>query len=234
MRRLKADFHTHCSDDPCDRIEHSAEMLIDAAAEQGMEVLALTCHRACVHNDYLAEYARSRGVLLVPGIEAEIEDRHVLILNPDEEHCRLKTFEELRNVGRRNGAIIAPHPFYPVNASLHKLLYEHIDLFDAVEHCAVYLPGLDFNRRAIRAARRFGLPMVGGSDTHLLPYDASTYTLVEAEPTVESVIGAIRDGSVEVVTQPQSVAAFSRFILWAARHALQAKRIEQDLRETVQ
>lgn len=217
MSRLKADFHTHTSDDPWDRIDHSAEMLIDAAAEKHFDVLSIACHAALVYDNYLAEYARRRGILLIPALEALIEGKHVLLLNPDGEQCNAQTFEELRRTGSRNGAIVAPHPYYPSSCALGSALTEHIDIFDAVEYCSFYVRGINFNRRALRCARRHGLPMIGTSDTHIFPYQGETFTWVKAEPTVESVIAAVRAGAVEVETRPHSPAYAARvayFSFW--------------------
>lgn len=208
MRRLKADFHTHTSDDPCDFVEYSAEMLIDAAAAKGVEVLAITCHAVVTHNAYICEYARRCGVLLIPGIESFVEDKHVVILNPDAEQAGATTFEDLRRLGKRDAVFIAPHPYYPSKAALNDKLAENIDLFDAIEYSAFYLAPLNFNRAALRAAKKWSLPLVGNTDTHLFPYDDSTFTWVEAEPNVASVIQALRAGKVEVQTRPRSFYQF--------------------------
>jgi predicted metal-dependent phosphoesterase TrpH len=208
MQRLKADFHTHTADDPHDCIRYSAEALIDAAAATGVQVLAITCHNACVHREEHSAYARSQGILLIPGVEQEIEGAHVLILKPAEGHLRARTFEELRRVEKGGAVFIAPHPFYPLGCSLRGKLIEHADLFDAVEYASFYQYGCNFNRKAVRVARDLGLPMVGNSDTHLLPYCDSTYTLVRSECSVEAVLDAIRLGRTEVVTRPRPLGSF--------------------------
>lgn len=233
MRRLKADFHTHTSDDPWDGIGHSAEMLIDAAARKALDVLAITCHGACVFNGYLSAYARRRGLLLIPGMEAFIEQKHVLILNPDTEQARARTFEELRLLGRRDAAFVAPHPFFPSKVCLHRRLGENIDLFDAIEYTSFYLPGMNFNRAAMRAARRYGLPMVGCSDTHALPYQDSTFTWVDADPSIESVIGAIRKGKVSVETRPRPVPHMANVFMNSVRDAVWTHRNGAKNREAV-
>lgn len=217
MSRLKADFHTHTSDDPWDRIDHSAEMLIDAAARKGFEVLAITCHATLVYDQYLAEYARRGGILLIPAMEAVIEGKHVVILNPDGEQARASTFEELRGLGRRDAVFVAPHPFFPSSKALGGKLAEHIDCFDAIEYSSFYVRGLNFNRRALRTARRYGLPMVGTSDTHVLPYAGNTFTWVGAEPTVGSVLDAIRSGGVEVETRPHGPGYAARVLRFSMR-----------------
>ena len=104
MRRLKADFHSHAAGDPRDHLLYSPEMLIQSAADEGIEVLALTCHEGVIFSDRLAQFADRKGVLLIPGIEQLVEGYHVLILNPDPEQARARTFAELRTLGRRDAA----------------------------------------------------------------------------------------------------------------------------------
>jgi len=204
MKRLKADLHLHTSDDPCDQIDYSAEMLIDAVAENGLDVMAITCHTTVIFNEYLADYARQRGVLLIPAAELNIEEKHVLLLNPDADQARATTFAELRRLGKRDAAIIAPHAYFPIGSALGRKLAENIDLFDAIEYHSFYNRIINCNRKAKRTARKHGLPMVGSTDTHTLPYDPSTYTWIEAEPTVPSIINAIRSGRIGVETRPRS------------------------------
>jgi hypothetical protein len=220
MRRLKADLHTHTADDPYDHLGHSAEELIDAAAARGVEVLSITCHELNVYTQALSAYARRRGVLLVPGIEKFIELRHVLILNPDPDHLDAQTFADLRAIGRRNAAFIAPHPYYPTPNSLMGKLVAHIDLFDAIEWCSIYLRGLNPNLLAARVASRHRLPLVGTSDTHSLPYASRTFTWIEAEPSIEGIVAAIRAGRVEVETRAWPALPAMRFAFFAARHAV--------------
>lgn len=199
-------------------------MLIAAAAERGIEVLAISCHDANVYCDGLARYARDRGVLLVPAQESIIEGKHVLILNPDREQAAATTFAELRRLGRRNAAFIAPHPFYPSRSALGWQLLRNIDLFDAIEYCTLWFPGANFNLPARLAARRCRLPMVGTSDTHVLPYGDSTFTWVTAEPTVAGVVAAVRAGDVEVTTRPRPLANALHMFAFAAGKALQEYR----------
>lgn len=211
---LKADFHTHCAEDPHDEIAHSAEMLIDAAAAAGVRVLAITCHGAVAHTPYLERYAWGRDVLLLPGVEAFIEGKHVLILNPDQEQANARTFDELRQLGRRGAAIVAPHPYFPTGSSLMMDLERNIDCFDAIEYSCFHTGWLDLNRKAESVALRHGLPMVGATDTHVLPYVDSTFTWLDSDWEVLSVIEAIRAGRVQVETRPRpwpAIAATLRF-----------------------
>jgi len=210
MKRLKADIHTHSADDPRDVIDYSAEMLIEAGAKLNMDVLAITLHQTLLVSERLALYASRRGILLIPGVELLVEGKHVVILNPDEEQASATTFAELRALGRREAAVVAPHPYYPLRTALRSALAKNIDVFDAVEYCSVYYRGLNPNRRAQAVARRHGLPMVGSSDSHAMPYSDSTCTWIDAEPTVAGVIRAIRTGRVEVETRSRPWSEIAR------------------------
>ena len=217
MIRLKTDLHTHSSDDCVDRITYSTEQLIDIVAGCGCQVLAVTGHGQLTFRRSACDYARERGVLLMPGVELSIEGRHVVVLNPDERQASARTFAELRSLGRRDAAIIAPHPFLPLPGTLGSKLIENIDLFDAVEHGALYFRRMNFNRKAVQAARQYGLPLLGTSDCHLLPYLDSNFSWIEAEEaTVAGVIDAIRAGRISLVTRP---APLSYGIKTAAFHA---------------
>ena len=56
-----------------------------------------------------------------------------------------------------------------------------------------------------KAAKKFNLPLVGSSDTHSLGQLGSTYSLVNAEKEVKSVIRAIKEKKIEVVTRPMAL-----------------------------
>ncbi len=215
--RLKADLHTHTAGDLHDPIPYSAEMLIDAAAKLNYDVLAITCHEVVRYSKRLEEYAKRRGILLIPGIEQLVDGKHVVILNPDDRLAEARTFRELRSLGHRDAALIAAHPFYPIPSSLGALLVRHIDLFDAVEYASLFCRGINLNRRAAKTARRYGLSMVATSDVHTFPYVANAWTWIKAEPTIRGVIEAIRSGRVQIVARPRSVVNTATAMACAAR-----------------
>lgn len=220
MLRLKADLHTHSADDAIDGLPYSSEMLVDAAADAGIQVLAMTGHGGLIYTKRLSRYAEQRGILLIPGAELFISRKHVLVLNPTPDQLCATTFDELRALRGAGECVIAPHPFFPDPFSLGKKLEENIDVFDAIEYCSVYLPLVNFNRRAVRLAQKHGLPMVGTSDTHQLPYRNHTYTWIEAEPGIDGVMEAIRSGRTEVVTRPLPIGTAARIVHLTLQHKM--------------
>jgi predicted metal-dependent phosphoesterase TrpH len=203
---LKTELHSHTSDDPLDNIPYDAFALIDRAAELAYNVLAITLHTKQLDTRRMGDYARDRGIVLIPGIEQTICGKHVLLLNFSAEAEEVTTFEELARLkARSNGIVVAAHPFFPAPSCLHRYLDRYADLFDAVEVNAFFTRDIDFNRRAVTWARAHQKPLVGNGDIHRLPQLGTTYSLIDAEPDADAICEAIRTGRVEVRSEPISL-----------------------------
>jgi predicted metal-dependent phosphoesterase TrpH len=202
---LKVELHAHTADDPVDRIPHTTIELIDQAAALGYDALAITLHECQLDLRPFERYAADRGIVLIPGIERTIGGRHVLLLNFTRASEDVETFADLARLrALERGLVVAPHPFFPTATCLHRDLERHASLFDAVERNAMFVRGVDFNRRAEAWAARHGKPVVGNCDVHRLAQLGTTYSLVDAAPDRDAVCAAIRVGRVQAVGRPLS------------------------------
>ena len=200
-RPLKADLHLHTAEDPLDRVGYTAKELISKAADEGFDVLSITNHQIMTFSSELFSYAQERGILLIPGVEATVRRRHVLLLNPvPGKHC--SDFSHLSKLRRPETLIVAPHPYFPGTYSLNGCLLKYRKLFDALEYCHFYSPRINFNQMAIEVCQSHGFPLIGNSDAHFLSQFGTTYSLIYAEKNLESIFTAIRAKRVEVVTRP--------------------------------
>jgi predicted metal-dependent phosphoesterase TrpH len=202
---LKIELHAHTSADPHDYIPHSTTELIDRAASLGYQGLAITLHERWFDISSVVDYAHTRGVTLIRGVEQSIQGKHVLLLNFDQAAEHVHSFDELRELrsSQPAGLVVAPHPFYPARCCLGGLLEQHADLFDAVELNAFYTVTLNhFNRLAVGWARRTGKPIVANADVHRLHQLGSTFSLVDAAPDAGAICAAVRAGRVEIETRP--------------------------------
>jgi predicted metal-dependent phosphoesterase TrpH len=215
---LKSDLHLHCKGDPEDTyIEDTAKEYIDYAAKLGFNVLSFTNHCDVFDIKPLQKYALKKGIVLIPGAEAKIEGKDVLLYNfTKKQVAKIKTFDDLRAVKSKKHLVIAPHPFYPHfeppffrNRSLSRIFFENSDLFDALEFCHFYTRHFSFNKKAVLAARQHRLALVGNSDSHSLSHMGTTYSLIDAKPTVQDIINAVKQRKTEVVSIPRST--FSLF-----------------------
>jgi len=204
---LKTELHTHTIDDPQDGkrlVCYSAQQLIDKAEKQGFQVLSITNHDQLLFSSSLEEYARKRGVLLIPGVEATLKGKHVLLYNFSNYNSSWNSPEIVTKHKGPNQLAIAPHPFFPIPTSLGKLVSRWRDLFDAIEYSGVYLSWLNFNQRAEELAQQLNLPLVGNTDVHQIFQLGWTYSLVYADKNIGSVLNAIKQGHVRLVTKPVS------------------------------
>ena len=203
--RLRADLHLHTGDDPRDYVTHSNKEMIDRAAHLGFEVLAITNHDFMSHREELANYAAARGIVLIAGVEATIENRHVLVYNFDYWVDPPRTFDDLHRLRSENPGllVIAPHPFFPSKFCLQGKLLHHLDLFDGIEYSHFYTKKMNFNKKAAELARQSGRALVGTSDSHFLWQLGTTFSYIDAkEKSVPAVIEALREGRSQVATDP--------------------------------
>ena len=198
---LKVDLHLHTSEDPADVITHDAYQLVNRAAELGFDALAITLHDRVLADARLVDYARDKGIVLIPGVERTIEGRHVLLINFPTGTDHVRTFGDLAALrARGNGLVIAPHPFFPSGNALRSRVIEHADLFDAVEWSYFWTRGLNFNTKAALWARQHGKPLVASSDLHDIRQLGRTFSFVFADPNVDDICAALREGRVSIQT----------------------------------
>ena len=204
---LKVDLHIHTGEDPVDRISHSACDLVDRAVTLGFDALAITLHDSQFNDSRVFDYARERGLVLIPGVERTVEGKHVLLLNfPEDAVASARTFDDVARLkAQSNGIVIAPHAFFPDKSCLHSRLDAHADLFDAIEWSYFWTRAVNFNARAARWAREHGKAIVGNSDLHDLRQLGRTYSTIDAPADPESICAAIRDGRVVHHTEPVPV-----------------------------
>lgn len=204
---LKFDFHMHTLDDPCDHhVFHTVYELVDKAASLGYGALSITLHTRQFESEAATRYARERGVLLIPGVEQDIEGCHVLLINfPRAAAEQVSSFDDLKRLkaeaardGGRETLVIAPHPFFPGGVALQEKFWSHSEAFDAVEVSGFYHAKWNPNRKAIAAAEKLGLPLVGNSDTHTLEQFGKTWTEADCPQDADHILKAIKQGKATV------------------------------------
>jgi len=209
---LKVDFHIHTSEDTDNEIDYNAYELIDRAAMLSFDAIAITNHDIMMYDEKLAVYAEKKGIILFPGVERTIDHKHVLLINFSQIDS-LDSYDAIRKAKNANNLVIAPHPFFPGMQSLGKDMYLQSSLFDAIEYCHFYTPRLNFNREAVRYAKKYGLPLLAGSDAHLQEQFGRCYALIISEKNRDAIIQAIKKGHVQVVASPLRLTKMIRIYL---------------------
>lgn len=203
---LKCQFHIHVSGDPDHNHSYSPQDLIKRAKQLNYDVLAITCHRKVIFTKALQNYAKEHGIILISGIEAEIERKHVLCINTDKEIEKVRSFKQLQEYKKNNPKclIIAPHPFFPGSVTLKEKLIENIDIFDAIEHSFCYTRTKNYNRKAIKLAEKYSKPIVATSDCHFLKDLDLGYTFVDSQKNISAIIKAVKQNKIKIHHSPIS------------------------------
>jgi len=212
--QLKASLHIHTKEDKKDGhiINYNVYELIDEAEKNGFKVLGFTPHKKFVFKEEFAEYAKKKGILLIPGVERGLGrflNKHVIILNCDKTIEKVKTLKQLLKYKKEHPEIfvLAPHPAYTRFISIGtRKLKKYIDLFDAIEYSCSYSKKYNFNnKKAGTIAARFQKPIISTADVHVLKKLNTDFAIIEAvDLTVESVLQAIKYGKFKNVTAPKT------------------------------
>ncbi|MCK4521025.1 MAG: PHP domain-containing protein [Nanoarchaeota archaeon] len=238
MDYYKTSLHIHTKEDPRDShiIRYSYKDLIKTLAEKGFSIISITNHDSIFYNKNLARTAEENNILLIPGIEMTIEGVHILGYNLDREdvfdkkgNYKIKKLEDIEKIKREDNLIIPAHVFYGFH-SINNKLFEHCHLFDALEFSFFYTDNILSkipNKKAIRAAERYNMPLIGTSDVHDKRILNETYTKIKcnldnhplnSKKNIKSVIRAIKNAKnkdiginsrdlkkpIEIITNPLS------------------------------
>jgi predicted metal-dependent phosphoesterase TrpH len=186
--QVKADLHVHTTYSSDSVI--TPKELVFYARKRGLTAVAVTDH------DQVAgarKIAKETDFLIIPGTEVSSLGGHIVGLNVQESIPKgLSAAETVDRIHQAGGVAIACHPFVLFKGSVGKYVNE---TFDAVETInASSFPFKSAAKKAELLANRFGLPKVAGTDAHIGEAIGCAYTMIEAEPNVESILKAIVEG----------------------------------------
>ena len=209
---LKVEFHSHTNHIQPNETNHSPKELIDHAVKLGYDILCITEHYwpKCPDKDYakdplktyydFKDYAKDKGLLLVPGVEYYFDEGEVLLINFKGDVRELKTLLDIKNL--ENVLKVPSHPYYWTSLCLGDEVEKNIELFDGIEHSHFYLKHFNLNKKAIAIAQAYGLPLVGSSDLHDLRGMGYNYSLVDCKKNANSLVKAVKAGKISLVTRP--------------------------------
>jgi predicted metal-dependent phosphoesterase TrpH len=181
---MKVDFHTH-TNRSIDAIP-SPRQLVKQAKEKGLDAIAITDHNRFFPKSEAQRLTREFGILVIPGMEGgQIAVRkHWIATGIDHLTSKSRIDHVLSAIRQEGGLSIAPHPHTRLGYADYALLG-----FDAVESLNGSEP--EANRLINNTSH---IPEVAGSDAHALPMLGYTWTNVDADPTVESILESVRKG----------------------------------------
>ncbi|HEX4920977.1 MAG TPA: PHP-associated domain-containing protein [Candidatus Bathyarchaeia archaeon] len=197
-------MHTVRSSDAHTRLDQ----LVPNILRVGLDGLAITDHNVLAQNV-------PQGFLIIPGIEISSRDGHIIGLGLSEPVSRgLSADETISQIKKQGGVSIVAHPY-----DLHRSAVSPEKLKVKPDAIEVVNSASLFHSRTWKRAKEFtirnNLPSTAGSDSHIPQTIGMAYTVVESEAkTIESVLDAIRRGSVSAEGSPYRINDRIRKLLW--------------------
>lgn len=178
------------------------EKVIRRAVALGLGAVAVTDHndiRGALDAMKCAEYLKSKGLIpedfvVIPGVEINSTVGHIGALFVEEDiPIPLTPEEAVKAIHDMGGLAIAVHPYH--STGIKDAIFDAP--FDAVETECGSVFGeklVEMNVGLTSNPKLAGMAKMGSSDGHYIHAIASCYTVVQAEPTLESIKQAIIDG----------------------------------------
>jgi predicted metal-dependent phosphoesterase TrpH len=200
---VSIDPHVH-SDESYDGHE-PVELILEHAAEIGLDAVVITDHDVIGESKRAAALADEYGLIGIPGVEVSTAHGHLLAVGVERMPPRRESYAEtVEWIHEHGGVAIVPHPFQrsrhgvrerniPVPGGDQRTdfagsdgddsvgVVDEIDEVDAVEVFNAWLFTGYRNRRARRFAAEHGYPGVAASDAHHLEYVGRAFTEVEID-----------------------------------------------------
>jgi predicted metal-dependent phosphoesterase TrpH len=171
------DLHTHTRRYSWDATLTPDE-LVDLARAAGLDGVCLTEHDFFWDADEVRTLGRRHDFLILPGVEINTEDGHLLCYGIDKYVFGMhRSYELALHVRRAGGVIVAAHPYRrqapPAGAeelvelkALIKATHNPAYKFCAAIETCNGRGTADENDFSRRVATRYGLPATGASDAH--------------------------------------------------------------------
>ena len=193
---LKLDLHVHTCYSP-DALTTLEEVVL-YSKKRGLDGVAITDHDTI---DGALRLRKEKELIIIPGVEVSTLEGHVLALNITQSiPPGLTIHETTRLIHEAGGTAIAAHP-----SVFYKKMNKVDSSLDAIEvinaSAFPFLLSTYLNRKL---ARRLNLPQTAGSDAHYAPEIGFAYTLIDADPEVEEIVHAIKEGAIVPVGKPIS------------------------------
>jgi hypothetical protein len=188
MNELRIDFHLHTwySRDGID----PPDLMLRAAAAKQLYAIAITDHNTVRGLKRAKEHKSS--VLVIPGIEVDAKEGHIIGLGVSSEIrpwlTAVETIESIKDAG---GIVLLPHPYdyirRGVGGMAKWLQVDAIEVFNAKINTPFS------NALAGRLAKTKDCSITAGSDAHLAENVGDAHVIIEerGEPSVDSILSML-------------------------------------------
>jgi len=198
--KLRLQLHLHTVESKGTRIPIESVItpknVVDIAKKKNIDVVAITDHNTTTAYSKIENYARSKGILIINGIEVNTTDGHLIGLGIDEglekrlnkNMGAIEVNDLIRSCG---GEVYIPHPFDIREEGLGVKIGEIKGIVEVFNSMNIF--GFE-DKFADIVASRMGLPKAVGGDVHTIGMIDTGITVIESELDLCSILKTLRRG----------------------------------------
>jgi predicted metal-dependent phosphoesterase TrpH len=176
-----------------------------------LDAIAITDHNQI---DGALDIAKKIELLVIPSTEISTRSGHLVGLNVRKIIPKgMSVGETVDCIHDEGGLAVACHPFAWFKGSLGDKVTKKFDAIETINSSA--LPFGRSIKKATDTAKRLNLTQIAGTDAHIPQSIGLAYSVLEAEPNIESIIKAILEKRCQVYGEsvPFSLKIRQQFML---------------------
>ena len=134
-------------------------------------------------------------LVIIPGVEVSTKQGDIILLGTEEKPAYMSQLESVTDYAKERAALIViPHPYrvQGIGDAAEETLADAVEVINPSATSQE-------NKLAEKLAKARNLPGVAGSDAHRPDQMWAAYTEIYAEPNVDSVLKAIKNGRVKAI-----------------------------------
>ncbi len=193
---MEIELHAHTHHSRGEKIPVEAFMspteLVREAKRLRLDAVAITDHSTTDGWKEALEAGKRYNIIVIPGIEIETKEGHLIGLALNEQiPDNLSVEETVERIREQGGLSVAPHPYDLRRKGIRDnfVKADAVEIFDSINIDRIS------NTIAEKRARKAGKPMVVGSDAHSIEMLGRSINRVDAHD-LDSAIREIRAGRV--------------------------------------
>ena len=186
-----SDLHVHTKYSACSNTE--IHDLLTTVSLLKIDGIVITDHNEIKGAKIAQKFAQGYDVKIFLGIEISTLDGQLLAYGIDEKlPLGLRAIDAIKQIHKKGGIVVAPHPFRNVHGSLGDMVYTLGDTLDGIE-TANAIDNKSIKDQARSAALQLNIAITGGSDAHSLKCVGRVATKFEtAVESIDDITSAIR------------------------------------------
>jgi len=166
--------------------------LVRVAASKGYNVLGVADHNTTKGATVTKRIAR-KGIMIIPGEEITTNYGEVIVFLSDGKYNR--NLEDIcERAQDENHFIVVSHPFDFLRKGSIKSNIEKASKIDAIEVFNSRVVLQRFNERAEEYAKINNIPIIAGSDAHLVEEIGNVTCILDCDRSVDSILSYVTKG----------------------------------------